>query len=218
MSVSEKQLAANRRNAQKSTGPKTRRGKTLASRNSLKHGLFARTLVINSPCLNEKQKDYETLLESLNQEFRPCGAFQEFLVRNMAQCIWRHRRAIIAETAQIHERLGDLDKRSKYMSIFDYFPGKNRDNYNPAKDTEVRSFAKDILVRTDMIPTDDYAQRIVAYQARLDQQILRSFKMLMHLKKPGALGVTYENGLAKVPPYDKTNPFSDTPEPPKGGS
>ncbi len=39
--VSEKQLAANRRNAQKSTGPRTAEGKTRVSMNAMKHGLSA---------------------------------------------------------------------------------------------------------------------------------------------------------------------------------
>ena len=37
--LSEKQLEANRRNAQKSTGPKTTEGKSNSSRNNLRHGL-----------------------------------------------------------------------------------------------------------------------------------------------------------------------------------
>ena len=37
--ASEKQIAANRRNAQRSTGPKTAAGKLKSSRNALRHGL-----------------------------------------------------------------------------------------------------------------------------------------------------------------------------------
>ena len=43
---SEKKIAANRRNAQKSTGPKTLSGKTIASMNALKHGLCARKPIV----------------------------------------------------------------------------------------------------------------------------------------------------------------------------
>jgi hypothetical protein len=39
--TSERQIAANRRNAQKSTGPRSRSGKRRAARNSRKHGLAA---------------------------------------------------------------------------------------------------------------------------------------------------------------------------------
>ncbi len=41
MPVSEKKLIANRRNAQKSTGPKTPYGKLRSSRNAVKHGLYS---------------------------------------------------------------------------------------------------------------------------------------------------------------------------------
>jgi hypothetical protein len=40
--ASDRQIAANRRNAQKSSGPRSASGKKRASRNSLKHGLNAR--------------------------------------------------------------------------------------------------------------------------------------------------------------------------------
>ena len=44
--VSEKKLAANRLNAQKSTGPKTDEGKAKSARNATTHGLFCRDVVI----------------------------------------------------------------------------------------------------------------------------------------------------------------------------
>ena len=43
--ASERQLTANRRNAQKSTGPKSRAGKRRASQNANRHGLSARNLL-----------------------------------------------------------------------------------------------------------------------------------------------------------------------------
>jgi hypothetical protein len=46
---SEKQIEANRRNAQKSKGPRTAAGKTCASRNSRKHALC--TISRNNPSL-----------------------------------------------------------------------------------------------------------------------------------------------------------------------
>jgi hypothetical protein len=40
--ISERKILANRKNSLRSTGPRTPRGKSTASRNSIKHGLLAR--------------------------------------------------------------------------------------------------------------------------------------------------------------------------------
>jgi len=44
--ATEKQIEANRLNAQKSTGPRTPQGKVHVSRNSLRHGMRARAVVL----------------------------------------------------------------------------------------------------------------------------------------------------------------------------
>ena len=44
--ATKKQIAANRKNAKKSTGPKTAKGKARSSRNALKHGLLSRQVVL----------------------------------------------------------------------------------------------------------------------------------------------------------------------------
>ena len=41
-----------------------------------------------------------------------------------------------------------------------------------------------------MIPTSEYGEKVVGYQTLLDIQLLRAYRMLMRLKKPGALGYT----------------------------
>ena len=45
---SQAKIIANRRNAKKSTGPRTRQGKAIASKNSIKHGLLAHQKIISS--------------------------------------------------------------------------------------------------------------------------------------------------------------------------
>jgi hypothetical protein len=61
--TSERQLRANRANAQASTGPKTRRGKIRAAQNARRHGL--RLSVLSDPLLCE---DAETLACALAGE------------------------------------------------------------------------------------------------------------------------------------------------------
>ena len=59
MAVSEAKLEANRRNAQKSTGPRTEAGKKRSSLNAVTHGLRAETLVLldEDPQVLEDRRD-----------------------------------------------------------------------------------------------------------------------------------------------------------------
>jgi len=54
-------INANRLNAQKSTGPKTAKGKAAASQNALKHGLSAS----HDAIITETQEDYDLHREAL---------------------------------------------------------------------------------------------------------------------------------------------------------
>ncbi len=44
--TSQKQIEANRRNAQKSSGPKTAQGRSISRMNALKHGLLAEQVIV----------------------------------------------------------------------------------------------------------------------------------------------------------------------------
>jgi hypothetical protein len=87
--ATKKQLSANRRNAEHSTGPKTADGKQIASMNSLKHGLLAR-----SPLLpTEDAAEFNNLLEDLRQDLKPEGVLQSFCVERLAYLIQKSQRA-----------------------------------------------------------------------------------------------------------------------------
>ena len=58
--ASEAQIAANRRNGAKSTGPRTARGKTAVGRNALRHGLTAERVV----CFDETEADFAAFAAS----------------------------------------------------------------------------------------------------------------------------------------------------------
>ena len=61
------QITANRRNAQKSTGPKTHRGRTAISNNALTNGFFARQAVISSEDQAEFDLYRQQFLEELSE-------------------------------------------------------------------------------------------------------------------------------------------------------
>ena len=83
--TSEKQAAANRRNAEKSTGPKTAEGKAKSSRNAVTHGLRAASLVLPT----ENQQDFDNLFFELEAEWRPQSQSERLLVEQMAVAQWK---------------------------------------------------------------------------------------------------------------------------------
>jgi hypothetical protein len=59
--VSEKQLAANRRNARKSTGPRTAQGRSVSKLNALRHGILSRQVLVRGQYFKEEEKELEAL-------------------------------------------------------------------------------------------------------------------------------------------------------------
>ena len=83
-----KQAAANRQNAARSTGPRTKPGKARSSGNALKHGLSAEQVVM----LDENPAAFEALRSELFEHYQPTDPVAEHLVEQVAACIWRLRR------------------------------------------------------------------------------------------------------------------------------
>ena len=90
----EKQIEANRLNAQKSTGPKTPEGKAKVSMNSLRHGLRARATVLQ----NENPEEFQQLCDGLEAEWQPQSPTESALLEKMAIAQWKLARAERRET------------------------------------------------------------------------------------------------------------------------
>ena len=103
--VSERRIKANRRNAIRSTGPKTARGKRVVARNAIKHGFLAREVVIATGDGEETLEEFHTLIERLWDYYEPLGVVEESLVQTIATCWWRKARVIRAENGEIRRRL-----------------------------------------------------------------------------------------------------------------
>jgi len=101
-------IKSNRRNARKSTGPKTKRGKDIVKWNALKHGLLSREVVIPTGDGKESRSDFESLLEALSQELNPVGVLEEMLVEKITVCYWRLRRVLCCETGELRKGLDTL--------------------------------------------------------------------------------------------------------------
>lgn len=66
-------IEANRKNALKSTGPKTPTGKVAVRWNAIKHGLLAKEVVIPAGDGKESKAAFKNLLSSLRDDIQPQG-------------------------------------------------------------------------------------------------------------------------------------------------
>jgi hypothetical protein len=94
--ATDKQIAANRLNALKSTGPKTPEGRVAVRLNGVKHGLYAETLVLLP---GESESDFTALLGSYEAEHQPATPTEEALVQQLTMAMWRLLRLYHAEAA-----------------------------------------------------------------------------------------------------------------------
>ena len=104
-STSRKKIEANRKNALKSTAPKTPEGKRKVSKNTLKHGIFAKEIVIDSGDGKESMAEFEGLLEGLRNDYAPKGSVEEMLVAEIAINYWRLRRVRKYEMGETRKQL-----------------------------------------------------------------------------------------------------------------
>ncbi len=91
-----KQTAANRRNAQRSTGPRSAKGKAASRSNSLKTGLYARSQII----AGEDPAELRALSDRYFLRGEPATPEESFLVATLIDSDWLLRRYSLAD-AQI---------------------------------------------------------------------------------------------------------------------
>ena len=103
---SRRKRAANRRNAQHSTGPKTEEGKAASARNATSHGLSSSFHVLP----HEDHDAYARLLESLQKEHAPTSEHEKFLVAQMAESRWRLDRTNRFEAIAFDQFFEEYDK------------------------------------------------------------------------------------------------------------
>jgi hypothetical protein len=89
-----RQIEANRRNAQKSTGPTSVTGKAASSMNALKTGIHAKSLVLPT----EDPAELDELVEDSYRSFNPTTPEARSLVDEFIYCEWSLRRLRAAET------------------------------------------------------------------------------------------------------------------------
>ncbi len=109
--VSPRKIAANRQNAQRSTGPRTPEGKRRVRWNALQHGVLAAQVLLDPGESPESLEQFRRLLAQLRRDRRPRGALENMLVEKIAVCHWRLGRLLRSEAGTIRSGLDAAERR-----------------------------------------------------------------------------------------------------------
>jgi hypothetical protein len=188
--ASQEQIDANRRNAQKSTGPRTSEGRAAVRLNGVTHGLTAETLVLKG----ESESDFKTLFESLEAEHEPTTPTEETLVAQLAMATWRLRRVYNTEAGFYNAGLIDLT------------------NYERTKNLDFATRLGEVAKRNN-----NTLALIGRQEARLERTYYRALHELQRLRKEReaklALVCNSEVGQRHALPSQATNNIQSPAEP-----
>jgi hypothetical protein len=122
---SSRQIEANRRNAQLSTGPVTEDGKKKSRQNAIRHGLTAETVIDAL----EDAEDYAAFEMAVTADYDAQSAVERELVLRIASLLWRLRRATTIESGLfkiqakqlLHFRQARTAHRDRQKMIYDMY-------------------------------------------------------------------------------------------------
>jgi hypothetical protein len=169
---SEKQFAANRANAARSTGPRTEEGKARSRLNALKHGLLA-TEAANFGVEGEAaRKTFEGLSDGLENYYRPRGPIEEILVQKIAIATWRLKRVMRFEARAMHH--ASLSEEDSYRIWSARHKGRRHPSRNKMRDWGIDGAP---------IPEDFQLMLLIRYEGAINRDLFRSMGELRKMRK-----------------------------------
>lgn len=102
--ATEAQIAANRRNAESSTGPRTEEGKSRSSRNAVTFGIYSAADFV----LPEDEPLYHDFCRNFQKELSPQGPFEQTLAAEIIHAAWRLRRCSVVESSMGETQLDPM--------------------------------------------------------------------------------------------------------------
>ncbi len=171
LALTQRRLEANRRNAARSTGPRSAEGKAKVARNPIKHGFF----VAQDRWTSQQQRDFEETLAGLRDDFKPATALEERCVRTIAEsyvkmaAVWRYENIAALKYHEECER--EMNQRIATAE--------------PAQAAHLRA-EREQLRRAGLwrptIPGPREANAILRYEGRLNRTIHRAICELQEQK------------------------------------
>ena len=160
--VSIRKVESNRRNSQKSTGPKTATGKKRVSRNAVRHGFFSKFLLIQHRDGKESQDEYDDFYAGIRKHYQPVGWLEELWVEKIAVWSWRLRRLIRCESGQIDRALAGHSYELQQSKADDLAEPESAPSSNPEMDAMTDHL---------FLPENEELDKLLRYEAMINRQL-----------------------------------------------
>ena len=165
--ATEAKILANRRNSQKSTGPRTPHGKAAVSQNAVSHGLSARQAVISS----ESRADFDLYRDQLLTELAPTTPMESILVERIVNLSWRLKRAIHIQNQTI-DALHKDNTFSPFPELIDKLRKPSKSDPNLALGSlAIKDFSYSRVL-----------ERLLMYERRLENSLYRTILELQRIR------------------------------------
>jgi len=173
--ATEPQILANRRNAQKSTGPRTPETKAAVAKNALKHGLTARQDVIKG----ENQADFDLYRDEILDELAPVGPMETMLANRVVSLSWRLERA---ERIQ-NQTMDILNTKSPPSPEAKFAESILANTYGRPEPNPVDSDPNLVLGRMAIkdFANERLLERLLMYERRIEHSLYRTMLELQRL-------------------------------------
>lgn len=155
-----------------STGPRTRAGKAIASRNAISHGIMSPHPGIIEGM--ETEADWDRHLEGIVNSLAPEGDLEEELAERIATLLWRLRRVTRYETAVINHHVAAT--RQDLRAADSYLTAKPGDAPDP-EPVRVAAYKE-----ARVIPLDADIDKIMRYETHIHRQVLQTLHELEALQ------------------------------------
>jgi small subunit ribosomal protein S1 len=181
--ISKKKLAANRANASKSTGPRTRTGKSRSSQNRTTHGMYSPHL-----CLpRENKKLFHAHRHAIIARLDPRDAVELLLVERIVSAGWKLRRLQTTEMNLYEHRAFELremllQKQSRDTESRD--DGDAPISPDEAIDTSPLSPAETLAISLAAANSrsETSFERLERFEQRLENSLARGLRQLHQLR------------------------------------
>jgi len=160
-------VSANRRNAEKSTGPRTAEGKAAAAQNAVKHGLWARQAVLK----DEDPQEFELHRTRMLRKLAPDGPDQEAMAERIVALWWRLKRAERMQDEAL-DYLIEADRGDGWVKC-------RRENGDPSARAELafgRAVARDFAEARTL-------DRLTMHERRIESSLYRTMKELRQAQR-----------------------------------